>query len=317
MRKSLILAFASLVVLVASVAGGYADAQVVDPSQKPVVAQSATPLVGYRLQKEDAMKISIWDEPNFSTEQVVDPSGDINIQRMGRIHAEGLTVPELTEKMKAGLSVWLLDPKIQIDLVSFHKPKVYVLGPGVMHPGAYEFKAGDRVMEALAMAGSFSDIAALQSVKLMHNGSKTEMPLDLDKLFYHGDTSQNVALEDGDTIFIPEDTQGKYAVVGEVVHPGQFRLKKNTTVIDAISNAGGATPRGVMKSVYVLRAGEKGPERVHVDLQKFVKKGDLSQNIELKPSDVIYVPETKSPNWEKVASLVSATVNTIWLFHVW
>ncbi len=129
--------------------------------------------------------------------------------------------------------------------------------------------------------------------------------------------SQNLVLEDGDTIYLPEDTTNKYFVLGEVLRPTVYRLKTDVTLIDAISMAGGPTQRASLKSTYVIRGDPENPERIKVDVGKLLKSGDLSQNVEIEPGDVVYVPETSKPDWNKVASVISVIVNSSYLARIW
>jgi polysaccharide biosynthesis/export protein len=282
------------------------------------MAQSpaGTPPAGYRLQKEDVIRISVRGEPDLSAEVVVDPSGQIFMPQVGLITAEGLTQEDLADRISLGLKKILVSPKVQLQLVQFRKPKVYVLGH-VNRPGPFDFKPGDKVMEAIAQAGSFAENADLSAAKLTRAGADTQIPIDLDKLFYKGDLSQNLDLKDGDTIYIPEGTTQRYFVMGEVMRQGQYPLKKSFTVMDAISNAGGPTERASLKNTYVLRGDLANPQRIKVDLQKFTKKADMSQNIELQPGDVVMVSETSKPNWDKIARVLSSVVSTSYLFRIW
>jgi polysaccharide export outer membrane protein len=201
-------------------------------------------------------------------------------------------------------------------LTQFRRPKVYVVGQ-VNRPGASEFNAGDRIMEAIAQAGSFGQTSYLAGATLTHQGSKDPIPLDLHKLFYGGDMSQNVALQDGDTIYIPEDVRNRYFVLGEVRRPGRYQLKEGLTVIDAVSEAGGVSERGNAKSTYIVRGDPKNPRRIKVDLPKFLKSADVSQNIALEPGDLVYVPESKKPDWNKIASMLGLIVNSSYLARMW
>lgn len=318
MKRISVFVLMSLVLSFAWFSIAKADDKTSTPVIQPILETKSvvvTPTVGYQIHKEDVLRITVWGEPNFSGEQVVDPAGCINVSSLGSLKVEGCTATEVADKIKTGIAPWVRNAKIQVELSQIYKPKVYVLGTGINRPGVFEFKTGDRVMEAIALAGSFSDLADLANARLTHNGSKTEIKINLEKLFHEGDMSQNLDLHDGDALFVPEDTLGKYAVVGEVLHQSQYRLKKNVTVMDAISNAGGPTSRGALKSTYVLRKGPKGPERIHVDMEKFEKKADMAQNIELMPGDVVYVPETNKLDWDKISRNVSTIVNTTWLLR--
>lgn len=277
--------------------------------------QMEAPPAQYKLQAEDVLRVSVWGEPNITGEHMVDPQGNINMPLLGQLHIEGLTHKELIDKIKGGLSKYLVDPKVQVTLVRFSKPKVHVLGQ-VHRPGVHEVKLGDKVMEAIARAGSFTEAAHLEEATLSRKDSEEPIPLDLRKLFYEGDMSKNLELQDGDTIYIPEDTTNKYYVLGQILRPGLYRLKENVTVMDAISNAGGPTPRGILKGTVVIRGDLKDSQRIKVDIGKLIKKADLKQNIELEPGDVVYVPETSRPDWGKISGVVSAVVNSAYLFRM-
>lgn len=270
----------------------------------------------YRLQTDDMMKISVWGEPNLSCEQMVDPNGNISVPHAGTIHAEGLTQSELIQKIGEGLKDILRTPKVQVDIIQFRRPKVYVLGQ-VNKPGLFEFKPGDSVMEAIAQAGSFTDAAYMEHATLTPKGSKTATELNLRKLFYENDLSLNRTLSDGDTIWVPEDVTNKYYVFGQVAHPSMFRLKGHVTVMEAVSVAGGVTTRGDIKATYILRGDPKKPEKIRVDMDKCIKKGDMAANLELQPGDAVYVAETKKPDWGMVGSVLGAIVNSSWLIRSW
>jgi polysaccharide export outer membrane protein len=284
------------------------------PAESPSAVEGPPP--GYRLQPDDIMRVSVFGEPELTTEQVVDPQGFINMQFGGQIHAEGLTLDELIAAIEKGLSEILVEPKVQVSLTFFHRPKVYVLGQ-VTRPGLHEFKVGNKIMEAIAQAGSFTEAAALEKATLTHKDLQEQLPLDLKRLFYDGDMSQNLPLQDGDTIYIPEDTKNKYFVLGEVNRPGMFRLKGDETVMEAISSAGGINQRGSLKGTCIIRGDLKNPQRIKLDVGKLLKSADMSQNIMLQPGDVVYVPETSKPDWNKIASFISTIVNSSYLLRLW
>ncbi|HEY3297767.1 MAG TPA: polysaccharide biosynthesis/export family protein [Armatimonadota bacterium] len=320
MKRAIVALLALIAILIMGASAAMADGQQ-DSLGQPGVQTSASQAVvpqKYGLHSADVIKMTVWGEPNLSTSQVVDPAGYVNLPKLGAVFVQGMSVEDLIAKVKSGLSEWIRDPKVEIELMQAYKTKVYVLGEGVRNPGPYDFRTGDRVLEAIALAGGYTDIADLSKAELWHRGAdQKKILVNLAKLFYEGEMSQNYELQDGDTIRVPEDTMGKYAVVGEVLRQGQFRLKKNVTVMDAISSAGGATDRADLASTYILRAGPKGAERICVDMKKFVKKADLAQNIEIKPGDVVYVAETSKPNWDKVSKVLASVVNTSWLFRIW
>ncbi len=279
-------------------------------------SKSAAPPEDYVIQTEDIIRMSVVGEPDLVIEQIVDPKGDINIPLLGTIHAAGLTRKQLTDQVTAGLTKYLVDPSVQLTLSQFRRPKVYVMGM-VNRPGMLEFRAGDKIMEAMAMAGSYTQDAYLQGATLTHRGGNEGTRLDLHKLLIENDLSQNVPLQDGDTIYVPENIKNRYFVLGEIGRPGRFDLKDNVTVMDAITNAGGLSPRASAKDIYIIRGDIKKPQKIKVDITRYLKHADITQNIALYAGDVVYVPESNKLDWTKVQGIISTVVNSSYLFRMW
>jgi len=75
-------------------------------------------------------------------------------------------------------------------------------------------------------------------------------------------------------------------VLGGVAKPGVLSSKSEITLLQALALAGGLTPGADLSLGYVAR----GNKRLDADFRKLVMQGDLSQNIILKPEDVVVVP---------------------------
>jgi polysaccharide export outer membrane protein len=75
----------------------------------------------------------------------------------------------------------------------------------------------------------------------------------------------------------------QFYVYGEVQHPGQYRLPRNTTIAQAISIGGGLTPRGTEHGAIVKRLSPDGKER----------KLPLTGDDVLQPNDVLLI----KPSW--------------------
>lgn len=84
----------------------------------------------------------------------------------------------------------------------------------------------------------------------------------------------------------------KIFVLGEVKQPGVYQIDPPTSMLEAISKAGGFTPDGKSSNVVLIRGGPKNPVAKMVDLKKSLEKGDFGQNVALQTGDVVYVPRT-------------------------
>ncbi len=84
----------------------------------------------------------------------------------------------------------------------------------------------------------------------------------------------------------------KVYVLGEVTKPGVFTLDTPMSVLEAISQAGGFTLDAKNESVMLIRGNRAKPQLVKLDLESLLKKGDISQDIQMKGGDIVYVPST-------------------------
>jgi polysaccharide export outer membrane protein len=184
---------------------------------------------------------------------------------------------------------------------------VYVMGR-VKNPGIYRLrKDNSKVMEALTLAGGTLEDAALSKVTIAHlTGSSTVV--DLVPAVVEGRPEANVALQAGDLITVPEETS-RIAVLGFVQQPGFFPLKsgQRITLSEALGMAKGTdNKRGGIGQVAVIRTRNGKQEKLVFDVQKFFKTGDVTQNPQVEPGDVIYVPETRKADWDNVWRAISS-----------
>lgn len=86
-------------------------------------------------------------------------------------------------------------------------------------------------------------------------------------------------------------------VDGEVGKPGLLPLTGPTTILQGIAQAGGFLVSGSVAEVVVIRRGpESKPFAMRVDMEKVRSGADMTQDIYLKPSDIVYVPRTSIAN---------------------
>jgi polysaccharide export outer membrane protein len=83
-------------------------------------------------------------------------------------------------------------------------------------------------------------------------------------------------------------------VLGEVAHPGRFFLKSKTTLLQAITNAGGFAPTAARNKIVIFRWGE-GPNqnreiKLKASYDDIVLKDSSTQNVILKPGDTVVIP---------------------------
>ena len=87
------------------------------------------------------------------------------------------------------------------------------------------------------------------------------------------------------------NTSGKYIVMG-AAGPGVYTLEPDLSLMDAVIKAGYSQNRANLANVLVMRGGRDKPQILRLNLKKMMLKGDRSDNITVKPNDLIYVPNT-------------------------
>ncbi len=267
----------------------------------------------YRLKPDDQLFISVFGAPEMSQRVVVSRDGTIMYNAVGTIRAVGLTPDELAQRIREELIRRRIftDVDVTVIIEQFHRPRVAVIG-FVNRPGVYEFKEGDRVLDALSLGGNIiPDRARLEDAWLQRMDG-TVIPINLRQILEEGKLELNIPLQDGDTLFVPEETENRFFVGGQVKRPGQYTWRPRMTVLDALGLAGWETDRAALSRTYVVRQGPNGePQQILVDMVRLLHKADLSQNIVLQPGDVVYVSETRTPDIDRIYRGVSL----LWLLR--
>lgn len=285
-----------------------------------VAAEASAQGEDYRLKPRDGVGINVRNEPMMEGMRIsIDPQGNLSLPFIDIIPAAGLTVKELEAEITERLKEYIRDPIVYVTLVEADLPKIGLYGDGITQQGVYRVKEGDRVADVITAAGGLVEYADMEGASLVRRGAEKPIPLNLRLLFKKGDFSQNLELYDGDYIMVPLDEESKYIVGGFVMRPSMFPLvRENVSVFDAIAAAGGPNARGDMSRVYITRGLPDNPEQIVVDLEKMIKHPEEASPIltTIQPGDVVWVFETRQPNWALIASQVSTATNLYYLYRM-
>lgn len=92
------------------------------------------------------------------------------------------------------------------------------------------------------------------------------------------------------SVEILEHASQKFFVLGQVVTPGAFPVDGDTTLIEALSMAGGIYPHASLQTATVVREGRILP----IDIAALVKHGDIRRNVYMRDGDVVFVPDGRN-----------------------
>jgi protein involved in polysaccharide export with SLBB domain len=235
----------------------------------------------------------------------VGPDGRITFLQARDVMAAGLTIDELRDKFNEVLGKFYSNPHTVITPVAFHSKRFVVLG-AVANTGAYPLDGPVTVIEAIARAGGLGtgvfeqrtvELADLQHSYLVRNGER--MPVDFERLFQHGDLSQNVPVEPDDFLFFAPASANEVYVLGEVINPGVLAFTPRPTVIKAITARGGFTLHAWKGRVLVVRGSLKHPETFMINTYDILHGNQ--PDFALQPKDIVYVG---SSPWAKAEDLV-------------
>jgi protein-tyrosine phosphatase len=247
----------------------------------------------YRIGAEDELYILVWQNPDLSTELIVRDDGKISLPLVGEVEVAGLQVPELETLLQRKYARYVEKPQVTVTVKAVNSLKVFITGavrvPTVTAgplPTGFPLRGDKRLLTALSQVEILPE-ADLSEAYIVRG--EVIIPLDLNRLLKDGDMTQNILLKPADTIVIPALLK-EIAVLGEVNRPGRHKVKRRTTVLDALAVAGGIKREtAVLSMAYLARGGSVLP----INFKRLIDIGDLDQNILLEDNDVIYVPSSQ------------------------
>jgi polysaccharide export outer membrane protein len=122
------------------------------------------------LGPSDQISISVWRNSDMDKTVLVSPSGYISLALIGNIKASGLTIPELTAQISTSLEKYIVNPQVDVNVVSIRSRKAYVFGE-VQTPGSLVLDHATTPVEAIAMSGGFLKSADQNKVMLIRAGT--------------------------------------------------------------------------------------------------------------------------------------------------
>jgi polysaccharide biosynthesis/export protein len=289
----------------------------------------------YRLGSGDHLDIAVFDAPEFTATKVVAPDGTVTLPIVGSIPAAGRSTAQLTQELQSKLKRWLKVPVVSIGVVKFRPLLISVAGE-VRRPGPMQMnnipneprsessstnttsttlQALPTLSAALENAGGLTRDADIRRVSLRRGPNA--IPIDLWAGISTDQPTPDYMLQDGDSIFVPKLSPQdvldrrllaksslapktiKVRVVGEVKKPGEVDVAPESTISGAVAIAGGATEKGKLKRVSLVRLDDTGKvQEQQLDLTQMID----SQQVQ--DGDVIIVPKSSSFSFIDVAGQV-------------
>jgi polysaccharide export outer membrane protein len=293
----------------------------------------------YRVGPRDILNITVWDHPELTIPAgefrsaetagtVVGEDGNIFYPYAGIIKAAGKTVEEIREVLTQKLSVYIEQVQLDVRVTAYRSQRVYVVGE-VKTPGIQLVKDIPlTVLEAINSAGGFDTEADSRNIILTRDGKTYNV--NLLALYEGGDLRQNVTLQHGDVLNVPDREFNKIFIFGDSTSgttgtgsgaiPGGsnstrskslYMSKGRMTLAEALSDAGGLNQDfSDAARIFLFRGGLGKPKIFHLD----AKSPDallLADRFPLQPRDVIFVDRAEGIRWNQVIEQVQPTINLL------
>ena len=199
--RSVVLSWMTVVVSLGWVVPAARAAQAPAAASGSAAAEETIP---YYVAPGDVLRLSVWKEPELSTEVFVRLDGMITIPIVGDVKAAGQTTEQIASEVRTRLRAFLELPQVTITVTQAVSARFYVIGE-VVTSGVFPITGRVTVVQALALAGGFREFAKRERIMVIRErrGERKAIPFNFRDLEAGINLEQNIAVEAGDTIIVP------------------------------------------------------------------------------------------------------------------
>jgi protein involved in polysaccharide export with SLBB domain len=163
---------------------------------------------GYTLTAGDQVAVEVFGEEDLRTSGRLNPEGNLSVPLLGSIHLAGLTLTQAVSKLtELYRRDYLVNPKINVTLLSYARRRFTILGQ-VGKPGVIDMPdsnpEGIDLLEAIAMAGGYTRIAAPERITVRRHNANGDQVLKVNAKRFTKGNGGGFLVEPGDTITVGE-----------------------------------------------------------------------------------------------------------------
>jgi polysaccharide export outer membrane protein len=182
-----------------------------NPNAAAAAGSSVSAPKGYQLSANDSIAVEVFGEDDLRTSGRLNSEGSISLPLIGSVQLAGLTLSQATQRVtELYARDYLVNPRVNVVLAGYAKRRFTVLGQ-VNRPGSYEMPetspGGIDLLEAVAMAGGYTRIAAPERVTVRRrggNGQEQVLRINAKRLEKGDARAGNFQVLAGDTITVGE-----------------------------------------------------------------------------------------------------------------
>ncbi|HET8760035.1 MAG TPA: polysaccharide biosynthesis/export family protein [Nitrospiria bacterium] len=178
-----------------------ASRPVTNPVRAAAPPAPPAPIAEYRIGPEDVLEIVVWKNADLSKTVTVRPDGIITLPLIGELRAGGLTASDVRAEIKSRLERYKEVPEVSVTVADIRSYNLYIVGE-VRTPGRYAVKSYTTLLQALALAGGFTEWADSDEIVVVRRDAAAKeqrIRVRYKDLIRGGD----FGLNPGDTVVVP------------------------------------------------------------------------------------------------------------------
>jgi polysaccharide biosynthesis/export protein len=177
---------------------------------EPFIYEQDHQVVGeFLLGPEDVLEITVWKNQDLSRTTVIRPDGLISMPIIGDVQAAGLSANALAKRIAESLAPFVANPAVSVSVKEINSYSIFVLGE-VSKPGKYHLKSYTTLLQAISMAGGFTEFAKKNKLQVIRNSSNGDgrlheirIPVRYKDVVAGTGGPGNLLLRSGDTVVVP------------------------------------------------------------------------------------------------------------------
>ncbi len=175
---------------------------------KTDVADDSGQRSGYVIGAGDELQVFVWGNPELSVSVPVKPDGTITTPLVEDVVASGKTSTQLARDVEVRLQQYVKSPVVTVTVTQFvgrYSEQIRVIGAAT-RPVALPYRQNMTLLDVLITVGGISEFASgnRSSVVRENDTGVEKIRVRLDDMLNDGDMSQNMLMQPGDILVIPE-----------------------------------------------------------------------------------------------------------------
>jgi polysaccharide export outer membrane protein len=174
-----------------------------------VIIPTGHPEEGFVLGPEDVIEVVVWRTPDLSRQVIIRPDGKISLPLIGDVPVQGLTADQIAKDLTERFKAYKENPSVSINVIEVNSYYVFMVGE-VTVPGKLQFKTYTTLLQAISLAGGFTQFASRNDMTIVRNLVTAEgkikelrIPIRYDDLISEDGGVYNITLISGDTVIVP------------------------------------------------------------------------------------------------------------------